>query len=91
MYLSGVSLAQVVRQVVLDLSEELLGVVGVEAEHLAEPFEADVLQVAVGEGLYTGIGFDHLLLGKAVGANQVTPTLKETQKLKDEHQKIIRC
>ncbi|TNN70251.1 hypothetical protein EYF80_019465 [Liparis tanakae] len=45
-YLGVVSLPEVVRQVVLDLSDELLGVVGVEAEHLAEAFEADVLEVA---------------------------------------------
>lgn len=82
------SLSQVVRQVVLDLGDELLGVVGVEAEHLAEAFEADVLQVAVGERLHAGVGLNHLLLGEAVGADQVTPTLQgETQKLEGEREK----
>lgn len=70
------ALAQVVRQVVLDLRQELLGVVGVEAEHLAEPLQADVLQVAVCQGLHAGVGLDHLLLGQAVRADQVTATFK---------------
>lgn len=88
LYLGAVSLSQVVRQVVLDLGDELLGVVGVEAEHLAEPFEADVLQVAVGEGLHAGVGLNHLLLGEAVGADQVTPTLEgETQVLEGGREK----
>lgn len=73
-YLGVVSLPEVVRQVVLDLSDELLGVVGVEAEHLAEAFEADVLEVAVGQRLHTGVGLNHFLLGQTVGANQVAPT-----------------
>lgn len=60
----------------LDLSDELLGVVRVKAEHLAEAFEADILQVAVGQGLYTGIGLNHFLLCQAVGAYQVAPTWK---------------
>lgn len=73
-HLSAVALPQVVRQVVLDLGEELLGVVGVEAQHLTQALEADVLQVTVGQRLHTGVGLDHFLLGQAVGADQVTPT-----------------
>lgn len=68
------SLPQVVGQIVLDLGDELLGVVRVETEHLAEAFEADVLQVAVGQGLHTGIGLNHFLLCQTIRANQVTPT-----------------
>ena len=65
-YLSVVSLPEVVRQVMLDLCDELLGVVGIETEHLAEAFEADVLQVAVGQGLHTGVGLNHFLLRQTV-------------------------
>lgn len=80
LYLDVVSFPEVVRQIVLDLSDELLGVVGIEAEHLAEAFEADVLQVTVGQGLHTGVGLNHFLLSQTVRANQVTPTWKtETQ------------
>lgn len=75
-YLGVVSLPEVVRQVVLDLGDELLGVVGVEAEHLAQAFEADVLEVTVGQGLHTGVGLDHFLLGQTVRANQVASTWK---------------
>lgn len=60
----------------LDLSDELLGVVRIETEHLAEAFEADVLQVTVSQGLHTGVGFNHFLLGQAVRANQVAPAWK---------------
>lgn len=58
----------------LDLSDELLGIVRIETEHLTEAFEADVLQVTVGQGLHTGIGLNHFLLGQTIRANQVTPT-----------------
>lgn len=80
-YLGVVSFPQVVRQVMLDLSDELLGVVRVETEHLAEAFEADVLQVTVSQGLHTGVGFNHFLLGQAVRANQVAPAWKEDVQL----------
>lgn len=68
------SFPQVVGQIMLDLSDELLGVVRIETEHLTEAFEADVLQVTVGQGLHTGIGLNHFLLGQTIRANQVTPT-----------------
>lgn len=71
------ALPQVVRQVVLDLGEELLGVVGVKAQHFPQALEANVLQVAVGQRFHTGIGLDDFLLGEAVRANQVTPTWRE--------------
>lgn len=58
----------------LDLSDELLGVVRIETEHLTEAFEADVLQVTVGQGLHTGIGLNHFLLRQTIRANQVTST-----------------
>lgn len=65
-HISPVALSQVVREVVLYLADELLGVLGVEAEDLAEALEADVLQVAVGQGLDVGVGLDHLLLRQRV-------------------------
>lgn len=68
------SFPQVVGQIMLDLSDELLGIVRIETEHLTEAFEADVLQVTVGQGLHTGIGLNHFLLGQTIRANQVTPT-----------------
>lgn len=69
-------LPQVVRQVVLDLRDELLGVVGIETQNLPETFEFDVLQVAVGQGLHAGVGLYHFLLSQTVRTNQVTPTWK---------------
>ena len=73
-HVGPVALPQVVGEVVLDLADELLGVLGVEAQHLAQPLQADVLQVAVGQGLHVGVGLDDLLLGQRVGANQVAFT-----------------
>lgn len=70
------SFPQVVGEVVLNLRDELLGVVRIETQHLAEAFEADVLQVTVGQGLHAGIGLNHFLLGQTIRANQVTPTWK---------------
>lgn len=75
-YLSAVSLPEVVRQIMLDLSDELLRVIRVETEHLTEAFEADVLQVTVCQGLHAGVSLNHFLLGQTVRANQVTPTWK---------------
>lgn len=43
-----VALAQVVGEVVLDLADKFLCILGVEAQHLAQPLQADVLQVTVG-------------------------------------------
>lgn len=74
LYLNAVSFPEVVRQIMLDLSDELLGVVGIQAEHLAEAFEADVLQVTVSQSLHTGVGLNHFLLCQIVRANQVAPT-----------------
>lgn len=65
---------QVVRQIVPDFRNELLGVVGVEAENFTEAFEANVLEVAVRQGFHAGVGLYHLLLGEEVRANQVPPT-----------------
>lgn len=75
-YLSVVSFPEVVGQIMLDLSDELLGVVRVETEHLAEAFKADVLQVTVGQGLHTGVRLNDFLLGQTVRANQIAPTWK---------------
>lgn len=60
------TLSQVVREVMLYLADELLGVFRVESEDLPEPLQADVLQVTVGQGFDVGIGLDHLLLGQGV-------------------------
>lgn len=68
------ALSQVVCEVVLYLADELLGVLGVESEDLAEAFETDVLQVAVGQGLDVSVGLDHLLLRQGVRANQISFT-----------------
>ena len=65
-YISPMALSEVVRQVVLDLADELLGVLGVEAEHLTQALQTDVLQVTVGQGFYVGVGLDHLLFGQGV-------------------------
>lgn len=65
------SFPQVVGQVVVDLRQEPLGVVGVEAQNLLQALQADVLQVTVGQSLHAGVGLDHLRLGQTVGANQV--------------------
>lgn len=67
-------LPQVVCQIVLNLGEELLGVVGIEAQDFPQAFEADVLQVTVSQSFHTGVGLDHFLLGETVRANQVAPT-----------------
>ena len=67
-------LSQIVSQIMLYLSDELLGVLWVEPEHLSEPLQTDVLQVTVGQGLHIGIGLDHLLLGQEVRADQVPTT-----------------
>lgn len=82
LYLHGVSFPEVICQIVLDLSDELLGVVGIQAEHFTQSFEADVLQVTVCKGLNTGVGFNHFLLCQIVRANQVAPTWKEETQAK---------
>lgn len=74
------ALSQVVREVVLYLADELLGVFGVESEDLAESLQADILQVAVCQGLDVGVGLDHLLLCQGVGANQISFTCGQTQR-----------
>lgn len=56
------ALSQIVREVVLYLADELLGVLRVESQDLAEALETDILQVTVGQGLDVGISLDHLLL-----------------------------
>lgn len=68
------ALPQVVREVVLYLADKLLGVLGVQPEDLPKALQADVLQVAVGQGLDVGVGLDHLLLRQGIRANQVSFT-----------------
>lgn len=69
-----VALAQVVGEVVLDLADEFLRVLRVEAQHLAQPLQADVLQVTVGQGFHVGVGLNHLLPRQRVRADQVAFT-----------------
>lgn len=76
LYLGVVTVPQVVRQIVPDFRNELLGVVRVEAENFPEAFQADVLKVTVGQGFYTGVGLYYLLLGEEIRANQVAPPWK---------------
>ena len=66
--------SQIVGEVVLYLADELLGILGVESEDLAEALEADILQVTIGQGFDVGIGLDHLLLGQGVWTNQISFT-----------------
>lgn len=73
-HISPVALSQIVREVMLYLADELLGVLRVESEDLAEALEADVLQVAVSQGLDVGVGLDHLFLRQGVRANQISFT-----------------
>lgn len=65
-HISAVAFSQIVGEVVLYLADELLGVLGVESEDLAEALEADILQVTIGQGFDISVGLDHLLLGQVV-------------------------
>lgn len=65
-------LSQIVSQIMLYVSDELLGVLWVEPEHLPEPLQTDVLQVTVGQSLHVRIGLDHLVLRCQVCPNQIT-------------------
>lgn len=76
LYLGVVTVPQVVRQIVPDFRDELLGVVRVETEDFTEAFQANVLKVTVGQGFDAGVGLYHLLLGQEVRANQVPPPWK---------------
>lgn len=60
------ALSQVVSEVMLYLTDELLGIFRIKAQHLAESLEADVLQVTVGQSLDIGIGLDHLFFCERV-------------------------
>lgn len=73
-YIRPVALSEIVREVVLDLADELLSILWVEAQDLTEALQADVLQVTVGQGFDVGVGFDHLLLCQRVRTNQISFT-----------------
>lgn len=73
-HISAVAFSQIVGEVVLYLADELLGVLGVESEDLAEALEADILQVTIGQGFDISVGLDHLLLGQVVWTNQISFT-----------------
>lgn len=72
------ALTQVVGEVMLDLADELLGVLRVQSQHLSEALQADVLKVAVGQRFDVGVGLDHLLFRQRVGANQISLTCINT-------------
>lgn len=65
------ALPQVEGQVLVDVRRELAGILGVELQHLAEPPQPDVLQVAVGQRLHVRIGLDHLVRAAQVGSDQI--------------------
>lgn len=73
-YRSAVSFPQVVRQIMLDLCNKLLGIVRIYTKNFSEAFEANVLQITIGKGLHTSVGLNHFLLGQAIRSNQVTTT-----------------
>lgn len=73
-HISSVALSQIVREVMLYLADELLGVLGIESQDLAEALEADILQVAVGQRFDVGVGLDNLLLRQRVWANKISFT-----------------
>lgn len=73
-HVGSVALPQVVGEVVLDLAHKLLRVLGVEAQNLTQPLQADVLQVAVRQRLHVGVGLNHLLFGQRVRTNQISFT-----------------
>lgn len=73
-HIRAVAFSQVVREVVLYFADELLGVLWVESEDLAEALEADILQVTVGQSLDVGVGLNHLLLCQRVRTNQISFT-----------------
>lgn len=68
------ALSQVVCEVMLYLTNELLSILRVESKHLTEALEADILQVTVGQGLNVGVGLYHMLFCQGVRANQISFT-----------------
>lgn len=65
-HISTMAFSQVVGEVMLNLTDELLSVLGVESEDLSQPLQADVLQVTVRQSLHVGIGLYHLLLRQII-------------------------
>ncbi|TNN54377.1 hypothetical protein EYF80_035395 [Liparis tanakae] len=71
----------VVGEVVVDVGGEHTGVLRIELQHLSQTAHVDVLEVAVGQRLHVGVGFDHLVgsrqgpgADKVVGVQRVTLT-----------------
>lgn len=56
------SLPQVVSEVLLDVLDEVVWVLGVEVQHLVQPPQVDALQVAVGQSFHVRIGFYHSVI-----------------------------
>lgn len=52
-------LPQVVREVLLDVLDEVVRVLRVQVQHLIQPLQVDTLQVTVGQGFHISIGFYH--------------------------------
>lgn len=65
------ALPQVEGQVLVDVRREFAGILGVELQHLAEPPQPNVLQVAVGQRLHVCVGLDHLVRAAQVGSDQI--------------------
>lgn len=57
-----VSLSQVVRKVLLDVLDKVLGVFRVKVQHFVQPLQVDALQVAVGQGFHVRVGFYHAVV-----------------------------
>lgn len=69
-----VSLSQVVREVLLDVLDEVVRVLRIEVQHLIESFQVDTLQVTVGQGFHICIGFYYPVIQGQVCSDQVTFT-----------------
>lgn len=61
-YMRLMSLPQVVREILLDVLDEVVRVLGVEVQHFVQPPQVNTLQVTVGQGLHVGVGFDHSVI-----------------------------
>lgn len=77
-----VSLSQVVREVLLDVLDEVVRVLRIEVQHLIESFQVDTLQVTVGQGFHICIGFYHPVIQGQVCSDQVTFTCSGRERVR---------
>lgn len=73
------ALPQVVGQVLLNVPDKMVGVLGVEVQHLVQAAQVEALKVAVGQSLYVRVGLDHAVVKGHVGTDQVTFTCTRGQ------------